>query len=171
MITRKRSLLRHFPTALLRCCPGFPPLIHRLRAIQVFRSRGRDKKFIKAVKDVSYSVQPGECFGLLGPNGAGKTTTISAITNEVVRCVTVAACTARLRSLSWIARHTALLTFFLPCFKVPTSGDVLVAGHSMKREPSKALAHMGFCPQFSALWQLITVREHLELYAQLEVRF
>ncbi|MCH8529868.1 MAG: ABC transporter ATP-binding protein [Saccharospirillum sp.] len=29
-----------------------------------------------AVNDVSFSVQPGLCFGLLGPNGAGKTTTI-----------------------------------------------------------------------------------------------
>ncbi len=29
-----------------------------------------------AVNGVSFSVQPGECFGLLGPNGAGKTTTI-----------------------------------------------------------------------------------------------
>jgi ABC-2 type transport system ATP-binding protein len=30
----------------------------------------------QAVKDVSFSVEPGEIFGLLGPNGAGKTTTI-----------------------------------------------------------------------------------------------
>ena len=30
----------------------------------------------EAVKDVSFSVRPGEIFGLLGPNGAGKTTTI-----------------------------------------------------------------------------------------------
>jgi lipooligosaccharide transport system ATP-binding protein len=29
-----------------------------------------------AVDGISFSVQPGECFGLLGPNGAGKTTTI-----------------------------------------------------------------------------------------------
>ncbi len=29
-----------------------------------------------AVDDVSFTVEPGECFGLLGPNGAGKTTTI-----------------------------------------------------------------------------------------------
>jgi ABC-2 type transport system ATP-binding protein len=32
-----------------------------------------------AVKDVSFSVEPGEIFGLLGPNGAGKTSTLSAV--------------------------------------------------------------------------------------------
>ena len=32
-----------------------------------------------AVKDISFSLQPGEIFGLLGPNGAGKTSTLSAI--------------------------------------------------------------------------------------------
>ncbi len=31
---------------------------------------------VKAVRDVSFEVFPGEIFGLLGPNGAGKTTTI-----------------------------------------------------------------------------------------------
>jgi len=33
-------------------------------------------KDVVAVKEVSFSVQKGTCFGLLGPNGAGKTTTI-----------------------------------------------------------------------------------------------
>ncbi|MBN1262263.1 MAG: ATP-binding cassette domain-containing protein [Anaerolineae bacterium] len=31
---------------------------------------------VKAVRDVSFEVHPGEIFGLLGPNGAGKTTTL-----------------------------------------------------------------------------------------------
>jgi lipooligosaccharide transport system ATP-binding protein len=31
---------------------------------------------LHAVKDISFNVRKGECFGLLGPNGAGKTTTI-----------------------------------------------------------------------------------------------
>jgi lipooligosaccharide transport system ATP-binding protein len=31
---------------------------------------------LTAVDDISFAVQPGECFGLLGPNGAGKTSTI-----------------------------------------------------------------------------------------------
>ena len=34
---------------------------------------------LRAVNDVSFTVEPGEIFGLLGPNGAGKTTTISII--------------------------------------------------------------------------------------------
>ena len=33
----------------------------------------------EAVKNISFSVLPGEIFGLLGPNGAGKTSTLSAI--------------------------------------------------------------------------------------------
>jgi len=32
-----------------------------------------------AVKDISFSIQPGEIYGLLGPNGAGKTTTIQML--------------------------------------------------------------------------------------------
>src|SRR5690348_921546 len=34
---------------------------------------------VEAVKDVSFEVGKGVCYGLLGPNGAGKTTTISMI--------------------------------------------------------------------------------------------
>jgi ABC-2 type transport system ATP-binding protein len=33
----------------------------------------------EAVRDVSFSVAPGEVFGLLGPNGAGKTTTVEIL--------------------------------------------------------------------------------------------
>ncbi|PSB06920.1 lysozyme [Pleurocapsa sp. CCALA 161] len=34
---------------------------------------------VQAVKNISFTVQPGEIFGLLGPNGAGKTTTIRCL--------------------------------------------------------------------------------------------
>ncbi len=35
---------------------------------------------IQALKDVSFTINPGEIVGLLGPNGAGKTTTIKILT-------------------------------------------------------------------------------------------
>jgi len=34
---------------------------------------------VEAVRDISFDVEPGICFGLLGPNGAGKTTTLEII--------------------------------------------------------------------------------------------
>jgi lipooligosaccharide transport system ATP-binding protein len=44
----------------------------------IVEARNLKKTFgaFTAVKDVSFQVARGECFGLLGPNGAGKTTTI-----------------------------------------------------------------------------------------------
>lgn len=42
-----------------------------------------EKVTMTAVQSLSFSVQPGECFGLLGVNGAGKTTTFRMITGEM----------------------------------------------------------------------------------------
>ena len=36
----------------------------------------RTYRQIKAVQDVSFTIEPGEIVGFLGPNGAGKTTTL-----------------------------------------------------------------------------------------------
>ena len=38
---------------------------------------------IKAVDNISFSVQPGEIVGFLGPNGAGKTTTMNILTGYI----------------------------------------------------------------------------------------
>ena len=40
---------------------------------------------IKAVDDLSFSVQSSHCFGLLGPNGAGKSTMIKILYGRVLR--------------------------------------------------------------------------------------
>jgi len=43
-----------------------------------FQARNLSKRYGEAtvVKDLSFSISPGECLGVIGPNGAGKTTTI-----------------------------------------------------------------------------------------------
>lgn len=38
---------------------------------------------VKAVNDISFSVEPGEVLGFLGPNGAGKSTTMNIITGYI----------------------------------------------------------------------------------------
>jgi ABC-2 type transport system ATP-binding protein len=37
------------------------------------------KKTVHALKDISFSIQPGELVGFIGPNGAGKTTTMKTL--------------------------------------------------------------------------------------------
>ncbi len=39
---------------------------------------------VRAVRDISFDVSPGEVFGLLGPNGAGKSTTVGMLTTTIV---------------------------------------------------------------------------------------
>ena len=39
---------------------------------------------VRAVRGISFRVEPGEAFGLLGPNGAGKSTTIGMLTTTVL---------------------------------------------------------------------------------------
>ncbi|KAK2510038.1 hypothetical protein MC885_018422 [Smutsia gigantea] len=50
---------------------------------------------------------------------------------------------------------------------LPSGGEVVLAGHSVAREPAAAHRHMGYCPQSDAILYLLTGREHLELFARL----
>ncbi|MFN9403534.1 MAG: ATP-binding cassette domain-containing protein [Dolichospermum sp.] len=43
----------------------------------------RNYRLIKAVQDVSFTIEPGEIVGFLGPNGAGKTTTLKMLTGLI----------------------------------------------------------------------------------------
>ncbi|XP_036095824.1 phospholipid-transporting ATPase ABCA7 isoform X1 [Molossus molossus] len=50
---------------------------------------------------------------------------------------------------------------------LPSGGEAILAGHSVTQEPAAALCRMGYCPQSDAIFELLTGREHLELFAHL----
>lgn len=44
----------------------------------------REYKVVEALKDISFSIEPGEIVGYIGPNGAGKSTTIKVMSGILV---------------------------------------------------------------------------------------
>lgn len=50
---------------------------------------------------------------------------------------------------------------------LPSSGEAVLAGHNVAQERSAAHRSMGYCPQSDAIFDLLTGREHLELFARL----
>ncbi|XP_023589109.1 phospholipid-transporting ATPase ABCA7 [Trichechus manatus latirostris] len=50
---------------------------------------------------------------------------------------------------------------------LPSAGEAVLVGHSVVQESAAAHRHMGYCPQSDAVFQLLTGREHLELFARL----
>lgn len=88
---------------------------------------------IEAVKNISFTIQPGEIFSLLGPNGAGKTTTIS----------------------------------MLSCLLAPTSGDVLIDGHSIITASKEVKQVIGLVPQEIALYPTISAYENLAFWGKM----
>jgi ABC-type multidrug transport system ATPase subunit len=50
---------------------------------------------------------------------------------------------------------------------IPTSGDAFIKDHSVVTDLDGARRHIGYCPQFDAINQLLTGREHLQFYARI----
>ncbi|KAL6133968.1 hypothetical protein ACLB2K_066201 [Fragaria x ananassa] len=50
----------------------------------------------------------------------------------------------------------------------PTDGTACIFGKDICSNPKAARQHIGFCPQFDALLEYLTVQEHLELYATIK---
>ena len=48
------------------------------------------------------------------------------------------------------------------------SGEIKLKGFSVQTEFDKAAKHIGYCPQYDALFDLMTVEEHLKFYARLK---
>lgn len=48
---------------------------------------------------------------------------------------------------------------------VPTSGDISIAGFDVQKDFTEARKLIGYCPQYDALFSMLTVEEHLWFYA------
>jgi ABC-type multidrug transport system fused ATPase/permease subunit len=51
----------------------------------------------------------------------------------------------------------------------PTSGEVVVNGHSVATDIDKVRESLGLCPQHNVLFDRLTVKEHLKFFIQLKV--
>ncbi|XP_057535190.1 ABC transporter A family member 1 isoform X2 [Amaranthus tricolor] len=50
----------------------------------------------------------------------------------------------------------------------PSEGTAFIFGKDIQSDPKAARQHIGYCPQFDALLEHLTAREHLELYARIK---
>ncbi|KDO35770.1 hypothetical protein SPRG_00513 [Saprolegnia parasitica CBS 223.65] len=87
-----------------------------------------------AVRNLSFALPKGECFGYLGINGAGKTTTMKMLTGDIL----------------------------------PSGGAATLGGFDILTQQLELRRLIGYCPQFDALIELLSVREHLELFAKIK---
>ena len=87
-------------------------------------------KSTKAVRNISFCLEYGECFGFLGINGAGKTTTFKCLSNEIFA----------------------------------TSGNIFIDNKNINKDFENIRSLIGYCPQFDAIFDFLTVYENLEFY-------
>ena len=51
---------------------------------------------------------------------------------------------------------------------LPTAGTATLGGFDILTHQPEVRRLLGYCPQFDALLELLTTREHLELYARIK---
>ena len=107
----------------------------RIKNLQKYYSNGLFScSRTMAIKNMSFCVEPGECFGLLGLNGAGKTTTFKCITQELS----------------------------------PSHGKIYINGRDMRNKFSELSSIFGYCPQFDAIFEYMSVYENLQFYGRIK---
>lgn len=86
---------------------------------------------VRAVQEISFSVEAGEVFTIIGPNGAGKTTTLEMIEGLVT----------------------------------PDGGTITFGSLNWKQHADTIKRKIGVQPQSSAMFDLLTPEENLDLFA------
>ena len=120
----------------------------------VLKVFGLKKKFrrLAAVRDVSFGVKAGECFGLLGINGAGKTTSFRMLTGDETP--------SRGEAEILGYRLTQDRRKFLSQVRTRLYKDNLIP------KSLRIIFQVGYCPQFDSIIPELTGREMLSLMAR-----
>jgi len=88
---------------------------------------------------------------------------------HAVRGISFAASTGQVFGLLGVNGAGKTTTFKILCGQVaPTAGKVSIQGFDISTEASSARKLIGYCPQFDALLDSLTTREHLFLYGRLK---
>ena len=120
-----------------------------------------------AVSNLSLDLYTGQILCLLGHNGAGqslRSQPISLPPSVALLTLTSWVCVPLCVTRAGKSTTLAMLSGLLP----PTSGDALVFGQSILNAMPSIRSTLGVCPQHNILFNLLTVREHLELYAAIK---
>lgn len=102
-----------------------------------------------------------QCFGLLGVNGAGKTSTFKMLTGDSVVTSGEAYLAGKRSDPQRTQKPRSSLESTLIHFDLLLFTVLL----SVTSEMDEVHQNMGYCPQFDAINDLLTGREHLEFYA------
>jgi len=88
---------------------------------------------------------------------------------HAVRGISFAASTGQVFGLLGVNGAGKTTTFKMLCGQVsPTAGKVSIQGFDVSTQASSARKLIGYCPQFDALLDSLTTREHLFLYGRLK---
>ena len=99
-----------------------------------------------AVRDLSFTLEPGHMTGLLGPNGAGKTTTIRMIAG-------------------YLAPDSGAIT--LAGHTVANTNRGAPGSSASRPDPAAARRHLGYLPESAPLYTELKPRQYLDYRAKL----
>ena len=98
----------------------------------------------------------------------GNKEALKATTVYAVESVSFAADKGQVFGLLGVNGAGKTTTFKMLCgLYCPSGGSIYVLGMDASTHMKKVRRHVGYCPQFDALWDLLTTREHVLLYAKI----
>ena len=142
-ITGLRSAFTRVPDLKPQLARKSEPSMHRLAV------EGLTKDFVglRAVDDVSFTLEEGDILGLIGPNGSGKTTTINLITGLLkptaghvrVNDIDVTSAPAHKIAAQGLARTFQAIKLF-PELSVLENVEVAAVGTGLRRRAARPVA-------------------------------